>query len=196
MKPVAFDNTMLSLLLNPKCRIPDDPLTKAPLVMAIERAQGLLEQLQKERRTVVIPTPASAELLTAIGPDAQQYLNIVSRSRVFQLAAFDGIAAIELAIMNRTVFAKSDKKNKSEAYQKVKFDRQIVAICKVTGCEAIYTDDDGLAKRARLVGINPIASWDLKIPDSKRQLKLELEPHEDIPEAIDSDNPESAVVDQ
>ncbi len=116
-----------------------------------------------------------------IGPDAQQYINTIAKSRVFELAAFDGKCASELALLNRGIFSTLDKKNKLEPYQKVKFDRQIVAICCANGVTERYTDDDRLANRARMCGITPIGIADIPIPESARQIVMQLEPHEPIP---------------
>jgi predicted nucleic acid-binding protein len=147
MKPVGFDNTFLSILLNPNGQIPLDPQTGQPVVMARQRAESVVEALGKSRQKIVLPTPAIAELLTAIGPDAQQYVSIIGRSRLFELASFDPRCAIELACLNRDVFSIHDPKTGAEPYQKVKIDRQIIAILKVAGVETVYTDDEGFAKR-------------------------------------------------
>ena len=135
MSAVAFDNTMLSILLNPNGQIPLDKDTKAPVDMAKERAEGLIQTMQKSRRRIVLPTPACAELLTAIGPDAQQYINTVSRSRVFEIASFDARCAAELALLNRDTFANADQKSGAEPYQKIKVDRQIIANLPGFWCE-------------------------------------------------------------
>ena len=139
--------------------------------------------LSRARRRVVIPTPVCAELLTVIGPDAQQYIEIVSQSRSFEIAPFDNKCAIELAVLNRTVFSEGDKKNQLEPYQRIKIDRQIVAICKASGVEDLYTDDSGLTGRAVMCGINVIHSWDLPIPPTAIQGRLALEQHGSLPEA-------------
>lgn len=104
MKPVGFDNTFLSILLNPHGNIPLDPQTGLPVAMAKERAEYVVETLGKSRQKIILPTPVIAELLTAIGPDAQQYITIIGRSRLFELASFDSRCAIELACLNRDVF--------------------------------------------------------------------------------------------
>jgi len=101
VKPVGFDNTFLSILLNPHAGIPLDPATGQPVLMAKQRAEFLVETLGRARQKVIIPTPAVSELLTVIGPDAQQYLTIIARSRLFELASFDARCAIELALLNR-----------------------------------------------------------------------------------------------
>jgi predicted nucleic acid-binding protein len=179
---VGFDNTMLSILLNPSGKVPDHPDTKQPVEEAKARAESVVQAIQKARRKIILPAPACAELLTVIGPDAQQYINVVGRSRVFEVGNFDARGAAELALLNRGAFFQQDKKNKAEPYQKVKVDRQIIAICKVYGVTEIYTDDSGLANRARMCGITPLSIADVPIPDAARQRRLELEPHTPLPE--------------
>lgn len=181
----AFDNTMLSILLNPDGDIPHDPATNAPVTEANARAESVVQQLQKARRKIILPAPACAELLTAIGPEAQQYLNVVGRSRVFEIGNFDARCAAELALLNRGEFQQHDNQNDAEPYQKRKVDRQIIAIAKVYGASEIYTDDSGLAKRARMCGITPISIAEVPIPEAAKQIPLALEEHEPIPEAKD-----------
>jgi predicted nucleic acid-binding protein len=183
---VAFDNTMLSILLNPDGRVPLDAETGLEITGAKARAESVVQSVQRARRKIILPAPACAELLTAIGPDAQQYINVIGRSRVFEIGNFDARCAAELALLNRDTFKTHDDKNKAEPYQKRKVDRQIIAICKVYGVTEIYTDDGGLSKRARLCGITPIGIAEVALPDSARQGVLELEQHDAIPEAEDA----------
>lgn len=172
--PVGFDNTFLSLLLNPNCRIPTDASGR-DIPSAVRRAQLLVEQLGKGRQKIILPTPAAAELLTAVGPAAQQYYDIVGRSRLFEVAPFDQRCAIELAFLNNSVFKELDKKNKLEPYQKIKTDRQIVAILKVYGAETIYTDDSSLGNRASMCGIKVVKTAELPEPEQDRQMTIEFE---------------------
>ena len=185
MSAVAFDNTMLSILLNPEGKVPNDRATGEPVIFAQERAQAIVLQIQKERRKIVIPTPALAELLTVIGPDAQQYVNMIGRSRVFDIASFDAKCAAELALLNRDTFASHDRKTKLEPYQKIKIDRQIIAICRANGVAEIYTDDRGLSERARMCGVVAIGIADCPIPEGVRQGSFDLQPHEAIPKSED-----------
>ena len=197
MKAVAFDNTMLSALLNPGGKPPRIPGTDIPVDFPKERAEAVVDTIAKANLKIILPTPACAELLTAIGPDAQQYLNIVAQSRVFDVAPFDAICAAELAILNREVFKAGDDKNKAEPYQKRKVDRQIIAICKVTGVGQIYTDDKGLAERAALCGIEAICLNDCPLPDNARQGDLlSLAPHVAMLEADDDDEAEQTQLDK
>ena len=182
MSAAAFDNTMLSILLNPDGAVPLDE-NKKPVELARERAESIIHGLEKARRKIILPTPACAELLTAIGPDAQQYINIIGRSRLFDVASFDARCAAELALLNRDTFRAGDLRDKAEPYQKVKVDRQIIAICRVNNVTDLYTDDKSLGHRARLCGITPISIAEVPIPESELQTKLALEPHDDIAEA-------------
>lgn len=111
MSAVAFDNTMLSVLLNPNNKPVCWPGTDQILDCAKERAESVVSRLEKARRKIILPSPACAELLTAIGPDAQQYLNVVGRSRLFEIGNFDARGAAELALLNRGIFATDDNRN-------------------------------------------------------------------------------------
>ena len=191
MSAVAFDNTLLSVLLNPDGGQVYEPGTTTPLNCAKERADSVVAHIEKARRKIILPSPACAELLTAIGPDAQQYLNVVGRSRVFEVGNFDARGAAELALLNRGVFADQDRANGNDTNQKRKVDRQIIAICKVYGVTELYTEDKGMANRARLCGISPVSLSEVPIPDAARQGKLGLEPHEELPEP-ENDGPPPA----
>lgn len=183
--PVAFDSTILSVLLNPNAGVPNDPATGKPVDMAKERVQGLVVKLQKEKQKVIVPAPVTAEILTVVGPTYADYLAIINKSRMFEVRPLDEVAAIELAFLNRDVFAAGDRKNKLQPYQKIKVDRQILAICKTAGCDTLYTDDNSLIACAKLCGIETVRLSDLPIPDSARQPELDLEPHDELPEMED-----------
>lgn len=181
MSVIAFDNTMLSALLNPGGKPPRIPGTSIPVERPKERAEAAVEAIARANSKIILPTPACAELLTAIGPDAQQYLEIVGRTRLFEVASFDALCAIELAILNRGVFKSSDDKHHAEPYQKRKVDRQIIAICKRAGATEIYTDDAGLASRAKLCGIKPISVSECPLLATEPQGSfLPLEPFQAI----------------
>lgn len=73
--------------------------------------------------------------------------------------------------MTREAAEAGDKKSGSEQpWQKVKFDRQIIAIARVVGASKIYSDDENLAKFAKRIGIEVISIWDLPIPENAENL--------------------------
>lgn len=180
--PVAFDNTVSTVLLNPRAGIPTHPDTGETIELGRERVEGLVQRLQKDGERIILPTPVIAELLTVSGPEGLQYLETITKSKVFEIGAFDLRAALELSLMNRSALAVGDKKGGiASPWQKVKFDRQIVAICKVYGVSVLYTDDAPLARIAAQVGLKTAGIHELEVPDEARQGKLQLEPHEEPP---------------
>jgi len=75
------------------------------------------------------------------------------------------MAAVELATMTREAIRAGDKKDGSASpWQKVKIDRQIIAIARSRGATTIYSDDEGLAKFASIVGIEVVQTWSMPLP--------------------------------
>lgn len=162
----AIDATTLALLLQPEARPPTDPTTGAALTRHTERLELLVANLQRERDTLVIPTPALAEVLVRLEDSAPAVLERLNRSARFKIADFDQRAAVELAALTRDSLRSGDKFGGSDApWQKVKLDRQIVAIARVEGASIIYSDDAGLSRFAIARGMTVIKSWDLPLPE-------------------------------
>ncbi|MCC5610850.1 hypothetical protein LC612_29915, partial [Nostoc sp. CHAB 5834] len=59
-----------NILLNPDGKPVYEPGTVTPLEFALARAESVVALIEKARRKIILPAPACAELLTAIGPDA------------------------------------------------------------------------------------------------------------------------------
>lgn len=162
----SIDASSLALLVNPESKAPTDPSTGEPVERAAERLRLLLSILERERDTLIIPTPALAEVLVKLEDSAPAILERINRSARFKIADFDQRAAIELAIMTREALRAGDKFGSSTSpWQKVKIDRQIVSISAVHGATTIYSDDEGLSKFARARGLNVIHTWDLPLPE-------------------------------
>ena len=136
---VAFDNSVLCLLLHPGVDVPNDPATGNPVSRAQDRIAYLVEQLRESRSRILIPTPVLAEFLTFASAD---YLEEINSSAHFQIAPFDQRAAIEAgSTMRRARLGPGGKKRGLEAtWQKVKIDWQIASIAKVGGAAIIYND--------------------------------------------------------
>lgn len=174
---VAIDNTTLALLLHPKAKPPNDPATNQPLQKSKERIEQLIDELDADNERVIIPTPVLSELLILAGKEGPQYLEKIQASKTLLLRPFDERAAIELAAMELADRHKGGKKAGSDApYQKVKFDRQIVAVAKVNGAHTIYSDDEDVRKFASKAGLKVVSTWELPIPPSKTPL------FDDLPE--------------
>ena len=160
---VAFDNTVLSLLLHPEADPPLDPTTGAPVARAQDRMAHLVEQLREADARILIPAPVLAEFLTFAGPD---YLAIIDQSAHFEVAPFDQRAAVEAATVQKkaNLSARGKKSGLTGKWQTIKVDRQIVAIAKVRNVERIYTTDGDVAELAKESGITAIGIADLSLP--------------------------------
>jgi len=137
------------------------------------RLQRLLETASKEKRRILIPTPALAEFLVRTDDSTAEWLSELEKKSAVDVCAFDRKAAFECALIERGAHQRGDKKHGSEsAYQKVKFDRQIVAIARSRNAGLIVSDDDSLRRVALSVGLQVSTIEELPIPEDARQHKL------------------------
>lgn len=170
---VVFDTAVLTLLLWDPAKAPTDPITGEPVERCKERMELLVEQLHRDRVTIVIPTPVISEVLVVTGPEGLEYVYILQKASVFRIEPFDTRAAIELAELTRTALKAGDKKARIDApWEKIKLDRQIVAIAKVVGATTIYTNDQKLANAAKRVGLTVIGVHELPLPPEESQADL------------------------
>ena len=96
----------------------------------------------------------------------------------FRVGNFDQKAAVELALMTDAALKTGKKRGASAAsapWQKVKFDRQIIAIAKSEQAARIYSTDVDLRKLAAAEGLQALDLSDLPLPPSKLQQDLPLE---------------------
>jgi hypothetical protein len=99
------------------------------------------------------------------------YLETIQNSKPFLIRPFDERTAVELAAMELSARGRAGKKARVEApYQKVKLDRQIVAIAKVNKAHTFYSDDLDLGKFASRAGLKVVCTWELPVPPSKTPL--------------------------
>lgn len=129
---------------------------------------------------LIIPTPALAEFLVGADEVGYQWLNSMEGKSRFQIAAFDRRAAMECALLEAKARRNGNKKGGSKAaWQKVKVDRQVLAIAKLHGAAFLMTADTQLSQFANGCGMETRVIDDLPLPESVKQRKLELEPPED-----------------
>lgn len=170
---VVFDSNMLLLLIRPDAGTPKDS-KGVPITHAVERVEGLIAQLSRDKTKIVIPTPVLAEVLVRSTAEARAvYVERFRRSAAFRIEPFDERAAIEVAAMERKAHDAGDKKGGSDqTWAKVKYDRQIVGTAKVIGAQVIYTDDGNLAKCAFANGMRAIGLSAVQIPTASAQIPL------------------------
>ena len=174
---VVFDANFLIYFLDPKIKsgVGGNP-----------RIDHLVATIQRTGERIVVPTPALSELLVKAGDAGPKYLEIIARSKYFRVAEFGVRAAVEAAALERE--ARPKRGTTPEAtWDKVKFDRQIVAISKAVGANTIYTNDSQLAKHAKAAGLEAVMLDDLPEPPALPQLEMRLDPIEPEQSGDDED---------
>lgn len=168
---IVLDTCTFCLMVNSDAKPPLDS-DNNPIEYAKERYELLTQQISKTKGKILIPTPVLAETLVIAKDGMTGILNILSKSSCFQIVPFDQKAAIELAIMTSEAIANKTNKVDGNTRQKVKIDRQIIAIAKANDASQIISDDEGVIKIAQSVSLNYKRTSDLPIPEQDSQLKL------------------------
>lgn len=173
---VVFDTSVLLLVLDPTAKPPLDPDTGQSVAHACNRIEYLIDRLNNDQQKIVIPTPVLSEVLVYAGEAMQKYLQTLNEQSVFRIAPFDQKAAIEAALAHRDALKRgglrADSANPDATRTKIKFDRQIVAIAKAEGAEAVYSDDDDIISYAKRSGLRAYRTADLDLPPEDLQLPL------------------------
>lgn len=184
---VAFDSTILSLLLFPDAEVHRGKESKA-VEHARERVVGLVRELEAAKEQILVPTPSLAEVLVTEGADVQDVLTTLRGSSWIRIGDFDERAAVELAMRLRAAIKAGDQREGLRITKTaMKFDRQIVAIALVNGVRVLYSDDDGVAAFAGNCGLAIKRVADLPVPASQGDLPFEQQ------ESADEDQPEVAA---
>lgn len=175
---VAFDTSVLLLLIEPMAKAPKDPSTGLPVEKAADRIAHLVAVLSEDQSKIIVPTPVLSELLVHAGGAMNHYLETLNSQASFRIANFDQKAAIEAAIAMSDAIRRGgmriDASDPSTTRGKVKFDRQIVAIAKAEGASAIYSDDDDVVKYAQQAGLKAHRTVDLDLPPEDPQTRMDF----------------------
>lgn len=162
---VVFDTTFLIPLLDPKA---PEPVAATRL-----KIRYLLSELEKAKEVIIVPTPALSELLVKADAAGPEWVRILSKSARFRIAAFETLAAVEAALMTATAMAAGDKKGGLKDWTKVKFDRQIIAIARVTGSRCIYSHDPDFKTLVGTGGPQVLDLNDLSMPPADAQIDMD-----------------------
>lgn len=169
----CIDTNFLAMLLFPDVKPPIDPATGLPLEQLPARLSGLVNTWNQRGDRLIVPTPALAEFLVVAGQDGNSYLSELNNLTHMYVRPFDLRCAIEIASMEisaRQTGSKRAPASDSAPWQKVKIDRQIVAIAKVANCDAMYTDDGEVRALAIGEGMRVTSSWELSPQPSPQDL--------------------------
>lgn len=151
---IIFDtNILVQAITGMKdgCKL-SDPENGIEIPDPSRRVEALIDMVESSGGSVIIPTPVLAEYLVGIDKkEHQTHLKLIQQQACFEIASFDEIAALECAqmpsIKELKLMMQSDTANK------VKFDRQIIAIAKSLNVDEVWTHDKGVFKRCKEMGI-------------------------------------------
>ncbi|WP_244103119.1 nucleic acid-binding protein [Burkholderia gladioli] len=138
-----------------------------------ERITGVIQDAVAAKTIIGVPAPAWAEFLCGTGIATSGVIDVLKKRSAIRILPFDEVAAMELAAIDTMTRAKSGKKGASKSqWQKVKIDRQILAIARVVKADAIYTEDTSLIAEAQR--LNVVAVKTSEVPLKPKQSKLDL----------------------
>lgn len=138
-----------------------------------ERAHRFADRLKAIDSRIIIPTPAIAEYLVKASTTVIADMHALSMDQAVVIGPFDYGAALSLHILDRAARSFGDKKDGIEApWQKIKTDRQIVAIAHAQRCYLVVTGDQSVMTNALRAGIPccPIDDLDLRAAPWRRHL--------------------------
>jgi predicted nucleic acid-binding protein len=164
MRVLIDTNALINLL---------DPRTPKKLA---DRMKGLLEDIDRTNGKLIIPAQVVGEYISGAGPAGQTILTGLLKNRRIEVASFDHVAATECALMEKAAHATGNKRAplaRDAIWQKVKVDRQIVAIAKVHMVDLIVSTDGDIPKLADAVQIRCLAVKDIPLPEWAKQVLIE-----------------------
>lgn len=137
------------------------------------RLDALFEQIGTARGVVLVPTPALAEFLTKTNDATTDWLAGMERKAAFRIVPFDRRAAFECALLDKAAIGTGDKKaGRTDSWQKIKIDRQLVAVARANNATHLVSDDEKLRGTARGAGLEALAVAELLLPDHAKQTAL------------------------
>ena len=167
---VAFDNTFLTLLLDPASQVRPNPVTGATTLYMPARINSLIDDLTGRGEKLIIPAPAIAEVMCKVAPPSEVIAKLGSY-KCIEPYAFDQKCALTLGELSQQfgMAIKEARALNEWARQRVKVDMQIVAVALTYGAETLYTDDNSQTTFAELCGLKVIHTWELPINDTHKQ---------------------------
>ena len=144
-------------LVQPNAKPPNDPATGEPLSNVNGRIDRLIRSIESNSQTIVIPTPALAEVLVVARGKIEDWISMLQQSRHFQIVDFEINAVKKLVDVTQKIH-KDEAFESQSAFTKaqLKFDRQIIAIALAQNQDTIYSDDQGIKRMERYFDIKVI----------------------------------------
>jgi predicted nucleic acid-binding protein len=189
-----FDAGFLYILFDDKAKVPRDKFGTPFVDRAQDRIDFLVQTMSSRRDKIIIPTPALAEFLLLANDRYSDYLTIIRRKSVFEIAGFDDPETVELVEhWRKHGDSKRLKPGTPETWAKLKYDRQILAIAATRRVECIYSTDSDLKRFADQLGKPCFNLGDLPLPPPS-QTRLDLVPSSE-PNEADNSRPNVTSID-
>lgn len=171
---VCLDATALMCLLD--TRQNEFPAPDGSVVGNMQRRiEHLVAKIDRAKGSTIVPAPALAELLAGAGAQHATMLHALESRRAMRIEPFGKMAAVHCANLDNQAISDGDKKDGvRSSWQKVKVDRQIVAIAQVARCGRIVTGDPDVEKIAGRAAIETTFVWQLDLPPEDAQFDLRL----------------------
>lgn len=154
---IVLDNNALVFLYRPT----DNQFNQS------EKMKYIFEQQKAKKGVFGIPAPVLAEFLIGEPNIArrQEFLSFFSgKNKVFQLLPFDLKSATLCAIIADRLNSLPNEGQK-EPRQKIKVDRQIIAIAMSNGVKQLISSDHGLIKSAQNLSCPVLNLDEMSIPE-------------------------------
>jgi len=142
-----------------------------------ERLNGLIKKIGAQRSYVGVPAPAFAEFLVKSDAATAAILLTFERKAALRILPFDRKAAVQCALLDRAAHATGKKRGsaaQNAPWQKIKVDRQIVAIALANNAELIVAQDGDIPSIAADAGVPATTIESLELPEWAKQGKLDL----------------------
>ena len=171
---VCLDATALMCLLD--TRTDEFPAPDGSIVGNMQRRMDhLVTTIDRAKGSIIVPTPALAELLVGAGVQRAAMLRALESGKAMRVEPFGKMAAVQCASLDNQAISDGDNKDGvRSSWQKVKVDRQIVTIAQVARCERIVTGDPDVEKIAGRAAIETTFVWKLDLPPEDAQFGLQL----------------------
>jgi predicted nucleic acid-binding protein len=161
---IVVDSNFIISYITKKDTTPDDRA----------RIDHFISEVDKLKVKIIFPMISISEFLVKADRASVAFLDELQRKSTVFMADFDRGAAHELAKMERDALAGPGGKRagSEDPYQKIKVDRQIVAIGLAHGAKMIVSRDEGVRTQAIRLGLAAKRIQDLDLPESEKQLNL------------------------
>lgn len=167
---ICFDSNCFASLID-KATTPLLDAHQKPITYARERIQ---HYIKSERPKIIIPTPIYTELLLISSLDKDTLDEYLFNNSDFILSPYDLRAASTHAMVEKPRIRIDKRGGRIDTMAKLKFDRQILSICKSIKVDVIYSTDSDFWKDADHYGVTVKCPSNLPLPPDIRQPSLEL----------------------